>query len=146
MNLRPITHTDIPALFEVRVATHENAMTLEELERLGITPESVASMLGESHAGWLWEDEGRVVGFAMGNRLTGEMWVIALLPEYVGRGLGSRLLREVEGWLAAQGWSRIWLTTDPDTSLKAYAFYRKHGWNDDRVENGDRYMIKDVTA
>lgn len=146
MNLRPITHTDIPALFEVRVATHENAMTLEELERLGITPETVGRMLGTSHAGWLWEDEGRVVGFAMGNRTTGEMWVIALLPEYVGRGLGSRLLREVEGWLAAQGWRRIWLTTDPDTSLKAYAFYRQHGWKDDRVENGDRYMIKDVAA
>lgn len=146
LNIRPITHADIPALFTVRVATHENAMTLEELARLGITPETVAERLGQTHAGWLCEAEGRVVGFAMGDRATGEMWVIALLPEYVGRGIGSRLLREVETWLGATGWDRIWLTTDPDTSLRAYTFYRQHGWVDDRLDGGDRYMIKRLRA
>ncbi len=144
--IRPITPADIPALFVVRVATHENAMTLEELARLGITPATVAEMLGQTHAGWLCEDEGRVVGFAMGNRATGEMWVIALLPHYVGRGIRSRLLRAVEGWLAEHGWTRIWLTTDPDTSLRAYTFYRQHGWVDDRLEGGDRYMVKHLGA
>lgn len=145
MRLRPIAHADIPALFAVRVATHENAMTLAELRRLGITPETVAAMLGTTHAGWLAEDEDRVVGFAMGDRATGEMWVIALLPEYVGHGIGSQLLRAVETWLIGQGWDRLWLTTDPDTSLRAYAFYRQHGWEDDRVADGNRYMIKRVT-
>ena len=146
MHIRPITPADIPELFTVRVATHQNAMTLEELAALGITPESVTASLGERHAGWLCEDVGRVVGFAMGDRMTGELWVIALLPDYVGRGIGSRLLREVETWLAEQGWRQIWLTTDPDTSLRAYSFYRQHGWEDDRVEGGNRYMIKRVVT
>lgn len=146
MQIRPITQADVPALFEVRVATHQNAMTLAELERLGITPGSVATMLGTTHAGWLCEDGGRVVGFAMGNRETGELWVIALLPDYLGRGIGSQLLRAVEAWLGEQGWDRIWLTTDTDVSLRAYTFYRQHGWVDDRIEGGDRYMVKHLKA
>ncbi|MEQ8186619.1 MAG: hypothetical protein ABRQ39_01505 [Candidatus Eremiobacterota bacterium] len=40
LNFREITKNDIPALFAVRVATHENRLTMEELSSLGITEES----------------------------------------------------------------------------------------------------------
>jgi len=86
----------------------------------------------------------KVVGFSMGDKSTGEMWVIAVLPEYIGQGIGSVLLTAVERWLAESGCARLWLTTDIDTSLKAYAFYRKHGWVDDRAEKGLRYMTKNI--
>jgi GNAT superfamily N-acetyltransferase len=144
LNFRQIAAADIPALFAVRVATHENRLTREELTRLGITEESVLERMQGSFKGWLCEIASQVVGFAMGDRSTGELWVIAVRPEYVGRGIGSRLLREVERWLAACGCTRAWLTTDLDTRLKAYSFYRQHGWVDDRLEGGLRYMSKEL--
>lgn len=87
MVFREIAEGDIPELFRVRVSTRENALTEEELQRLGITEQTVRGMLGSSHRGWLCEEDGQVVGFAMGNGRTGEMWVIALLPEAEGRAL-----------------------------------------------------------
>jgi GNAT superfamily N-acetyltransferase len=144
MNIREITEDDIPALFVVRVATHENRLTLEELVSLGITEKTVAARLRGTFKGWLCEVNAQVAGFAMGDRATGELWVIAILPEYIGQGIGSALLRRVEDWLQANGCARLWLTTDLDPSLKAYRFYRQHGWRDDKIENGLRYMVKDV--
>ena len=142
MALREITKDDVADLFAVRVATHENRLTREELASLGITEESVKEKLDASFKGWLYEVDGKVVGFAIGDKTTGELWVIAVLPEYVGKGIGSQLLITVENWLRAEGCARLWLTTDVDTGLKAYSFYRRHGWLDDRIEDGLRYMIK----
>src|SRR5262245_24287753 len=99
MHIREITEDDIPALFVVRVATHENQLTVEELVSLGITEETVKARLRGTFKGWLCEVNAQVVGFAMGDRATGELWVIALLPEYIGQGIGSALLRRVEDWL-----------------------------------------------
>jgi GNAT superfamily N-acetyltransferase len=139
---REIEAHDVPDLFAVRVATRENALSREELARLGITEETVRASLATTHRGWLCEAEGRVVGFAMGNRETGEMWVIALLPEHEGRGIGAELLTRVEEWLWSEGWNEIWLTTDLDPSLRAYGFYRRNGWVDRETTSNLRYMKK----
>jgi len=143
-HFREIVHGDVPAIFKVRVATRENAYTMEELQGLGITVNSVSAMIDTTHRGWLCEDDDLVVGFAMGNRKTGEMWVIAVLPEYEGRGIGAKLLAFVETWLWSEGWCKIWLTTDIDPTLRAYGFYRNQGWLDHEIRNDLRYMRKAV--
>ncbi len=140
---REIRPGDLPTLFAVRTATHENRLTEAELTGMGITPAAVAEKLAGTCKGWLCEVDGRVVGFAIGDRATGELWVIAVLPDYLGLGLGGRLLTAVEDWLRAGGCTRLWLTTDVDPRLKAYGFYRHHGWVDDRIEAGNRYMVKE---
>lgn len=140
MKFRQITAADVPALFDVRTRTRENTMTLEELQRLGINPQSVAENLGKSTKGWLCDDAGRVVAFSMADRATGEFLVIAVLPEYEGKGIGGKLMALVEEWLAASGCKRAWLTTDLDTALRAYGFYRKRGWTDWKIERGLRWM------
>jgi ribosomal protein S18 acetylase RimI-like enzyme len=142
MKFREIEKIDVPDLFAVRTATAENALTLEQLEQLGINEDSVSKMLGTSHRGWLCEVDNRIVAFAMGNKENGKMWVIAVLPNYEGRGIGSGLLRLVEDWLWSKGWDEIWLTTDVDTSLRAYGFYKKQGWMDSEIRDGLRYMKK----
>lgn len=42
----------------------------------------------------------------------------------------SALLEKVEAWLFSQGCSELWLTTDLDKRLRAFSFYKKHGWSD----------------
>lgn len=140
MNFREITSADIPALFEVRIRTRENAYTLEALEALGITPASVAEKLAGTFKGWVAEAEGRVVGFSMADRAEGELWVVAVLPDYEGRGAGDGLMALAEGWLWSQGCASAWLTTDVDTARRAYGFYRRRGWSDWKLEKGLRWM------
>ena len=139
--IREMEAADLPHAFEVRVATWHNERGREELTALGITPQSVTRMLAETHRGWVAECDERIVGFAMGNQQTGEMWVIAVLREFEGRGLGRALLGRVEDWLW-ETWSEIWLTTDLDETLRAVGFYRRLGWVDWKLADGDRYMQK----
>lgn len=140
---REIGSDDMRAIFDVRAATWHNDRGLEEMAKLGITPDSVREMLRQSHRGWLCEADSRVVGFAMGNKTNGELWVIAVLKPYDGRGIGRRVLTLVEDWLLAEGWHEIWLTTDPDETMRAGGFYRHLGWTDWKLEpDGDRFMRK----
>ena len=145
MKIREITAADVPALFHVRPRTRENAMTLEELQRFGINPQSVTESLTNSTKGWLCEDAGQVIAFSMADRATGEFLVIAVLPEYEGKGIGGRLMALTKEWLVASGCMRSWLTTDLDTSLRAYGFYRRQGWTDWKIERGLRWMEISLT-
>ncbi len=139
---REIKPEDIPAIFDVRIATWHNPNGREELTRMGITHESVREKMKDSHRGWLCDVDGKAVGFAMGNRRTGEMWVIAVLREYEGKGIGKQLLDSVENWLRGEGWTEIWLTTDTDEAFRAVGFYRRQGWEDWKIEGGNRFMRK----
>ena len=51
-----------------------------------------------------------------------------------------------EEWLAASGCARAWLTTDLDTTLRAYGLYRKRGWTDWKIERGLRWMELSLAA
>ena len=144
MQIREMRAADVPALFYVRPRTRENALTLEDLQGLGINPQSVTESLGKSTKGWVCDDSGRVVAFSMADSATGEFLVIAVLPEYEGKGIGGRLMGLAEGWLAASRCKRAWLTTDLDTTLRAYGFYRKRGWTDWKIERGLRWMELDL--
>jgi GNAT superfamily N-acetyltransferase len=139
---REITAEDIPALFDVRVASRENAYTRGELAALGITEDSVRAKMAGTHAGWLCTAGDAVVGFSMADRSTGELWVVAVLPAFEGKGIGARLMQMAEDWLWDCGCPEAWLTTSIDPSLRAYGFSRKLGWVDAEIRDGLRYMKK----
>ncbi len=140
--IREIVEDDIPALFVVRPQTRENAMSVEELASIGITPDSMRAAINGSHRGWLFEKEGEVGGFAMGDSDKAELTVMAMLPVHEGKGIGGRLLTRVENWLASAGCKKIWLTTDINPELRAYGFYLRHGWEDWKIEHDLRFMTK----
>lgn len=133
---------DLPAALAVRLSTVENAVTLVELERdYGITPESVAAAMRAQVKGWICEDSGTAVGFAMGDGATGEVLVVAVRPEYENQGIGGTLLALVEAWLFAQGHAEIWLLANPDPGVRAHGFYRRRGWRPTgRMRNVDEVL------
>ena len=142
MIFREIKDEDIAELFVVRVATDENNLSIDELRRLGITEASVKEKLHTSFKGWLCEIDSTVIGFSMGDGCTGELWVMAVLPEYINQGIGSKLLKLVEEWMFEKGHYTLWLETDTNPKLRAYSFYKKHGWEDKEIKEGSRHMIK----
>jgi GNAT superfamily N-acetyltransferase len=142
MIIREIESEDVPAIFAVRTAADENRMSRKQLAKLGITERSVRERLQGTYRGWLAEEDGRIVGFAMGDCATGELWVIAVRPTHIRQGLGSHLLQTVEDWLWHRGCMELWLATAVETTTRAYVFYRNRGWEDDRIDGNVRYMRK----
>lgn len=146
MQFSEITASDIPELFHIRTSVRENLLTLDDLTEAGITTESVTQMLAGSHKGWLCRVDGQAAGFVMADRTSGELWVLAVLPQFEGQGIGSALLRRAEDWLFSLGWKELWLWTDTDKTLRAYQLYHRHGWVDSRTEEDTLYLKKTAPA
>ncbi|MGI9457011.1 MAG: GNAT family N-acetyltransferase [Aeoliella sp.] len=142
--LREIKPNDMEAIFDVRVKTWHHPYGEEEMLKMGITHESVCHMLEQSYRGWLAECDDQVIGFAIGNKVTGEMWVIAVLKEFENQGIGKLLMQRVEKWLISEGCAELWLTTDTNEDFRAVGFYRHLGWEDWKFEDGDRFMKKRI--
>ncbi|MCX8508151.1 MAG: GNAT family N-acetyltransferase [Rhodobacteraceae bacterium] len=127
--IRPMTPQDVDATLAMRAQTRENAMSLAELEaEYGVTPETAAEALRTCQSGWLCERDGGVIGFCVGDRVTGEVVVLAILPDDEGRGLGKALLLRVHACLAAAGHRRAWLWANPDPEVRASGFYAHMGY------------------
>ncbi|MCY1721336.1 GNAT family N-acetyltransferase [Prolixibacteraceae bacterium Z1-6] len=103
MKFKEITQQDIPAIFEVRVATDENNFTYEELETRGISVETIAEKLKTSYKGWLCEVENEVVGFIIADKLTTAIYMLAVLPTHKNKQIETRLLNLAEHWLLSSG-------------------------------------------
>src|SRR5438552_9419237 len=87
--IRRIEASDVPQLFRVRAATDENRLTLDRLAALGINENSVREKLLSSHQGWLCEEQGSVVGFAMGDRSLGRCGSSLCFPLIFAAGSGA---------------------------------------------------------
>jgi ribosomal protein S18 acetylase RimI-like enzyme len=128
----------------VRAATRENALSRERLARMGITPASIAeSLAGGTTRGWLCSWESRIVGFCMGDSHSGEVLVLAVLPEAEGRGIGKTLLSLVVEWSCSVNPARVWLGAPRDPGVRAYGFYRALGWRPvgETDANGDEILV-----
>jgi len=128
MRFREMGQEDVDEVLHVRTLTRENALTLDELAAMRITPESVRQTLNTGSKGWVCEEDGEIVGFTMGAADSGEVLVLAVLPEHEGRGIGRKLLELVQCWLLSLGHRELWLVENPDPSIRAYGFYRRLGW------------------
>lgn len=140
LGIREMQVQDIARCIEVRTQTRENRWSVESLRKAGVTEASVAAWLQTSHKGWVCEHEGQIVGFSMGDRSNGEFGVVAVLPEYEGRGIGRLLAESAQNWLYASGWQEIWLWTSPSTATRAYGFYLRLGWHDCGVKDSQRIL------
>lgn len=113
----------------LRGQTRENAFSVEELEAVGVTAESWrAGITSGALPGYVGTAEGRMVGYCFGDRDTGEVVVLALLPAYEGLGIGKALLDLVVGELRGLGFNRLFLGCSSDPTVRSHGFYRYLGW------------------
>lgn len=108
-------------MHRVRLAVGENRLTFST-----ITEEDYVAAIEQSGRGWVVELDGGVVGFAVANAATGNIWALFVDPAHERRGLGRRLHDATVAWLFAQGLTRLWLSTEPNT--RAQRFYEAAGW------------------
>jgi GNAT superfamily N-acetyltransferase len=148
MNFRKMNSGDVPVTFEIAILGREKSYTREALAAVGITEESTVELLdvSHSHEGWVCECDGKVVGTAMANKNTGELWVVVVLPEYERRGIGSKLYATALEWLVSLGWKEAWLAVLPKIQVTGYSFFKKRGWRDDEMRGDFRIMKKSLVA
>jgi GNAT superfamily N-acetyltransferase len=109
-------------MHRVRRAVREN-----RLNTSAITEESYVPAIESTGRGWVVESNGDVLGFAVGNVETGNIWALFVHPEYERQGIGRALLDTMVKWLFDQGLPRLNLTTEPGT--RAQRFYEESGWS-----------------
>jgi GNAT superfamily N-acetyltransferase len=131
--IREATAADMDGISRVRTSVRENLLTVAQLAERGITNASVAASLLTHRRGWVAQRGGEIVAFSMADRRDGSLFALFVLPEYEGRGLGSRLLDLAVQWLWDNGAEVAWLTTSPDS--RAARFYARRNW----IEAGDHH-------
>lgn len=120
---------DAPECVTLRGMTRENALSAEGLRAYGITPASWAGNIRTGALpGHVCTNEGRLVAYCFGAAKTGEIEVLAVLPDFENRGIGRELLERTCKDLAARGHPRAFLGCSPDPRSRSHGFYRHLGW------------------
>jgi GNAT superfamily N-acetyltransferase len=127
--VRPALPADAPACITLRGRTRQNAISAERLAAMGITATSWAEGIRSGATpGWVaWQGDA-MAGYCFGERDSGEVLVLALLPAFEGLGLGRDLLARVVQQLAGAGHSRLFLGCSTDPASRSHGFYRHLGW------------------
>lgn len=129
MSFRLANPGDIPACVVLRGQTRENAISAERLAGMGITVESWASDVRSGVlTGYVCIHDESIAGYCFGEDATGEVVVLALLPDYENRGIGKHLLGLVVKHLSAAGHRRLFLGCAADPAVRSHGFYRHLGW------------------
>ena len=120
---------DTPACFSLRSLTRENAFSPEQLSAIGVTPQSwEADIRGDLLFGFVGLVDQEVIGYCFGIRGSGEIGVLALLPEFEGLGIGKALLGLVVDEFRTTGITRLFLGCSTDPRTRSHGFYRHLGW------------------
>jgi GNAT superfamily N-acetyltransferase len=123
---RTATADDVPELHRIRISVRENVLSDPGL----ITPEEYNEFLTKRGQGWLAEESGQILGFAIVDLKGNNIWALFVHPDAEGRGIGRRLHDIMMDWYFEQTDNAVWLSTAPHS--RAETFYRKAGWQ----ENG----------
>jgi nicotinamidase-related amidase/N-acetylglutamate synthase-like GNAT family acetyltransferase len=130
VTVRTATRDDLPALHRIRHAVRENRIV-----RLRLTDADYIDAMERTGRGWVAERDGRVIGFAVGNGQTGNIWALFVDPAEAASGAGRALHDAMLAWLHTLGLPRLWLTTQPGT--RADRFYARAGWTRGAVAGGE---------
>lgn len=138
LKYRPALPDDAAECVAMRGKTRENAASEDWLRSIGVTPKSWGEGIQSGALpGHICTFDGIIVGYCFGARESGEIVVLALLPDFENRGIGRELLERVIRELAELGHSRLFLGCSADPMSRSYGFYRHLGWRS--TESFDQY-------
>lgn len=129
LTFRAAVPDDASSCIKIRGLTRENAFSEEELRALGITNDSWSAGIRDgSCPGFVGFMGSQMIGYCFGDRDTGEIVVLAVLPAYENQGIGKTLLGLMIETLERQGLNRLFLACSSDPNVRSYSFYRHLGW------------------
>ena len=123
LRIRTATDADIAAMHHIRLGVSENRLA----ETSQVDEESYRSFIAAGGA-WVAEMEAEVVGFAIVDAASKNVWAVFVSVSAEGLGIGRALHDRLVQWSRQQGLRKLWLSTSPGT--RAEHFYRKLGWSE----------------
>lgn len=106
----------------VRLSVKENVLN----NPARISAADYTDYLTRRGRGWVAEDAGHIVGFAIVDKQEHSVWALFVHPNFDQRGIGKELHQRLLDWYFAQSAEPLWLSTTPGT--RAEEFYRRQGW------------------
>jgi GNAT superfamily N-acetyltransferase len=119
--IRRATDADRERISEIRFAVKENVLS----DPSRVTHDMVTWFI-ENPGIWLWEEDGRVLGFSAADTRDGTIFALFIDPEHEGRGIGRALFARALDSLREAGHQTGSLTTEPGS--RADRFYQAAGW------------------
>jgi ribosomal protein S18 acetylase RimI-like enzyme/membrane protease YdiL (CAAX protease family) len=138
MNLiyRRAVPEDAAACVDLRGKTRENPFSVEQLRAIGVTLESWREGIrNDTLPGYVCLSGSEIVGYCFGDKATGEIAVLAVLPDYENKGIGKSLLNEMVQHFKGLGFRRLFLGCSSDPRARSYGFYRHLGWRSTGILN-----------
>jgi GNAT superfamily N-acetyltransferase len=124
MQYREATIYDVKQIQEVRHGVRENILSDPTL----VTDEDCINYITNRGKGWVCEEEGSIIGFAIADLHDHNIWALFLRPEAENKGIGKTLHDRMLDWYFSQTKETVWLSTAPGT--RAEGFYRRQGWKE----------------
>jgi len=137
--LREATRADLAGIWRVRYAVVENTLAPGRIE-----DDEVIAQLEISGRGWVVEEDGEIVAFAIGDARGANVWALFVAPSAERRGHGSRLHDTMVEWLWTNGLDTLWLSTGADT--RARGFYERRGWRCTGAEGRNQVRLELTNA
>ena len=120
---------DAAACVDLRGRTRENAASVARLAELGITAESWGQDISDDKLpGFVGLAGDQMAGYCFGDKASGEIVVLALLPEFENLGIGKRLFMTTVEHLVSLGHQRLFLGCSSNPQHRSHGFYRHLGW------------------
>ncbi len=117
------TPDHIPAMHVVRMSVTENALS----NPLLVTERDYVEMLESKGKGWVCYAGDTLVGFAIVDVSSRNIWALFVAPGFENMGIGRSLHDQMLDWSFGQeAIEKLWLATAPGT--RAERFYDIAGW------------------
>jgi len=120
---------DIPGIQIVRHLVKENMLSDPSL----VTDADCHEYMFSRGKGWVCENHGTIIGFAIADLIDNNIWALFIDPVYEGHGIGKKLHQLMMDWYFMQGKDSVWLGTAPHT--RAAKFYEMNGWRNTGMVN-----------
>jgi GNAT superfamily N-acetyltransferase len=122
MGVRVATSDDIPAMHHIRLSVRENVLS----DPSKVQPSDYVAFLTEKGRGWVYELNDSIVGFAIADATTRNLWALFVSREFERQGIGRTLHDTMIQWLFLNDKRPLWLGTQ--TQSRAAKFYQSAGW------------------
>ncbi len=127
MIFREANTNDIKQIQVVRNSVKENVLSNPGL----VTDRDCVEYLTLRGKGWVCEEDGIIIGFAIADLIDNNIWALFIHPDNEAKGIGKKLHDIMLGWYFEQKKENVWLSTSPNT--RAEKFYRLQGWRETGV-------------
>jgi GNAT superfamily N-acetyltransferase len=109
-----------------------------------VTDSDCADFLINRGKGWVCEINQEIVGFAIADLKSNNIWALFVKPAFEGRGIGRKLHGIMLDWYFSRTNSKVWLGTSPKT--RAALFYKKAGWVETGIHGNDEIKFEMESA